>query len=196
PNGRVVNGYGPTGTVITPTLWMFRPGDDLAKLDDAAYLPIGTLVGARTAHVLDERLHPLPVGVIGELHPKWAQQYDLPSAPVLFELDLAVVEARQPIKAQPVSKFQAVRRDLALVVDEAVETAQLLACFAKHSGAIVSEVALFDVYRGKGVAEGKKSLAFRVLLQDNSRTLTDEDVEPALSALLDGAAAELGAQLR
>ena len=138
----------------------------------------------------------LVVGVIGELHPKWAQQYDLPSAPVLFELDLAVVEARRPIKAQPVSKFQAVRRDLALVVDEAVETAQLLACFAKHSGAIVSEVALFDVYRGKGVAEGKKSLAFRVLLQDNSRTLTDEDVEPALSALLDGAAAELGAQLR
>ncbi|KVP48759.1 non-ribosomal peptide synthetase [Burkholderia ubonensis] len=67
PNVRVVNGYGPTETVITPTLWMFRPGDDLAKLGDAAYLPIGTLVGARTAHVLDARLHPLPVGVIGEL---------------------------------------------------------------------------------------------------------------------------------
>ncbi|BAX57574.1 non-ribosomal peptide synthetase [Burkholderia stabilis] len=68
PNVRVVNGYGPTETVITPTLWMFRPGDDLASLGDAAYLPIGTLVGARTAHVLDERLHPLPVGVIGELY--------------------------------------------------------------------------------------------------------------------------------
>ncbi|GAU01803.1 non-ribosomal peptide synthetase [Burkholderia stabilis] len=68
PKVRVVNGYGPTETVITPTLWMFRPGDDLAKLGDAAYLPIGTLVGARTAHVLDERLHPLPVGVIGELY--------------------------------------------------------------------------------------------------------------------------------
>ncbi|KOR20834.1 non-ribosomal peptide synthetase [Burkholderia cenocepacia] len=68
PNVRVVNGYGPTETVITPTLWMFRPGDELAKLGDAAYLPIGTLVGARTAHVLDARLHPLPVGVIGELY--------------------------------------------------------------------------------------------------------------------------------
>ncbi|MCA8309398.1 amino acid adenylation domain-containing protein [Burkholderia sp. AU28942] len=68
PNVRVVNGYGPTETVITPTLWMFRPGDDPAKLGDAAYLPIGTLVGARTAHVLDARLHPLPVGVIGELY--------------------------------------------------------------------------------------------------------------------------------
>ncbi|BBH12187.1 phenylalanine--tRNA ligase subunit beta [Chromobacterium haemolyticum] len=147
----------------------------------------------RCAEVL---VNGLAVGVIGELHPKWAQQYDLSSAPVLFELDLAAVEARQPIKAQPVSKFQAVRRDLALVVDEAVETEQLLACFAKHGVAIVSEVALFDVYRGKGVEEGKKSLAFRVMLQDNSRTLTDEDVEPALKALLDGVAAELGAQLR
>lgn len=68
PNARVVNGYGPTETVITPMLWMFAPGDDPAKLADAAYLPIGTLVGARTAHVLDARLNPLPVGVIGELY--------------------------------------------------------------------------------------------------------------------------------
>jgi amino acid adenylation domain-containing protein len=68
PAVRVVNGYGPTETVITPMLWMFAPGDDPAKLADAAYLPIGTLVGARSAHVLDARLNPLPVGVIGELY--------------------------------------------------------------------------------------------------------------------------------
>jgi amino acid adenylation domain-containing protein len=68
PEVRVVNGYGPTETVITPMLWMFAPGDDPAKLADAAYLPIGTLVGARSAHVLDARLNPLPVGVIGELY--------------------------------------------------------------------------------------------------------------------------------
>jgi amino acid adenylation domain-containing protein len=68
PDARIVNGYGPTETVITPMLWMFHPGDDPAKLADCAYLPIGTLVGARTAHVLDERLNPLPVGVIGELY--------------------------------------------------------------------------------------------------------------------------------
>ncbi|SAL28053.1 siderophore-related non-ribosomal peptide synthase [Caballeronia arvi] len=68
PNARIVNGYGPTETVITPMLWMFNPGDDPAKLADCAYLPIGTLVGARSAHVLDERLNRLPVGVIGELY--------------------------------------------------------------------------------------------------------------------------------
>ncbi|TDY20673.1 amino acid adenylation domain-containing protein [Paraburkholderia sp. BL6665CI2N2] len=68
PNARIVNGYGPTETVITPMLWMFYPTDDTAKLADSAYLPIGTLVGARSAHVLDSRLNPLPVGVIGELY--------------------------------------------------------------------------------------------------------------------------------
>ncbi|ASW01778.1 non-ribosomal peptide synthetase [Paraburkholderia aromaticivorans] len=68
PNARIVNGYGPTETVITPMLWMFNPADDTAKLADSAYLPIGTLVGARSAHVLDARLNPLPVGVIGELY--------------------------------------------------------------------------------------------------------------------------------
>lgn len=68
PNVRIVNGYGPTETVITPMLWMFHPQDDIAGLADSAYLPIGTLVGARTAHVLDLRLNPLPVGVIGELY--------------------------------------------------------------------------------------------------------------------------------
>ena len=68
PDARIVNGYGPTETVITPMLWMFHPGDDPAKLADSAYLPIGTLVGARTAHVLDARLNPLPVGVTGELY--------------------------------------------------------------------------------------------------------------------------------
>ncbi|WP_341316804.1 amino acid adenylation domain-containing protein [Paraburkholderia sp. IMGN_8] len=68
PNARIVNGYGPTETVITPMLWMFNPTDDAARFADSAYLPIGTLVGARTAHVLDARLNPLPVGVIGELY--------------------------------------------------------------------------------------------------------------------------------
>ncbi|MCD4499565.1 phenylalanine--tRNA ligase subunit beta [Chromobacterium vaccinii] len=135
------------------------------------------------------------VGVIGELHPQWVQAHDLVNAPVLFELDLAAVTARSRIKAQPVSKFQPVRRDLALLVDEAVTVAQLLSAFDAKRAEIVTDIALFDVYRGKGVAEGKKSLAFSVLMQDNSRTLTDEDVEPAMQALLD-AVSELGAQLR
>ncbi|MDF0604100.1 phenylalanine--tRNA ligase subunit beta [Neisseriaceae bacterium TC5R-5] len=135
------------------------------------------------------------IGIVGELHPKWVQQYDLSTAPVLFELDLAALQNRQLIQAKTVSKFQAVRRDLALLIDETVSVADLLANFAKHRTDIVLDVALFDVYRGKGVPEGKKSLAFAVLLQHNGRTLTDEDTQAAINALLAGVT-ELGAQLR
>ncbi len=68
PKVRIVNGYGPTETVITPLLCIFHPADHAAQFADSPYLPIGTLVGARTAYVLDARLNPLPVGVIGELY--------------------------------------------------------------------------------------------------------------------------------
>jgi len=135
------------------------------------------------------------VGVIGELHPRWVQSYDLPSAPVLFELDFEAVLSAKLVKAQSVSKFQAARRDLALVVDEAASYGELLAALRAAAPAIVTEIGLFDVYRGKGVEEGKKSLAFRVLLQDAAKTLTDEDVEPAIAALLAAATAQ-GAVLR
>ena len=136
------------------------------------------------------------VGVIGELHPQWVQQYDLPSAPIVFELEYAVVEAQHCVKATPVSKFQPVRRDLALVVDEQVEVGAMLTSFRQAAAEIVSEVALFDVYRGKGVPEGKKSLAFRILLQDQAKTLTDAEVEEVVSALLEAVSASHGATLR
>ncbi|WP_028534171.1 phenylalanine--tRNA ligase subunit beta [Paludibacterium yongneupense] len=142
------------------------------------------------------RIDGVKVGVIGELHPRWVQSYDLPSAPVVFELDLAALDAVERVSARPVSKFQAARRDLALVVDEAVEAGSLLATFAAAASPIVSDVSLFDVYRGRGVDEGKKSLAFRVTLQDATRTLTDDDVEAAVRGLLDAVAAGHGARLR
>ncbi|MBI3145083.1 MAG: phenylalanine--tRNA ligase subunit beta [Pseudogulbenkiania sp.] len=136
------------------------------------------------------------VGVIGELHPQWVQQYDLPSAPVVFELEYAVVETSRRVKAHTVSKFQPVRRDLALVVDEQVEVGAMLASFRQAAAEIVSEIALFDVYRGKGVPEGKKSLAFRILLQDQAKTLTDAEVEAVVSGLLEAVSANHGATLR
>lgn len=136
------------------------------------------------------------VGVLGELHPQWVQAYDLPSAPVLCEIDLSALTSVERIHAKPVSKFQPVRRDLALLVDESVEVAAMLATFAEASGPLVSNVALFDVYRGAGVEEGKKSLAFSVMLQDASKTLTDEEVEQAVSVLLDAVTERHAARLR
>lgn len=136
------------------------------------------------------------IGYIGELHPKWVQKYDLNTAPVVFELNLADIEVIGKIKAQPVSKFQPVRRDLALVVDESVAVGDMLATFAGIGSALVKEVSLFDIYRGKGVEDGKKSLAFRVILQDDAHTLTDEEVESTIQQLLDGVLSAHAAQLR
>lgn len=85
------------------------------------------------------------------------QAYDPPSAPVLFELDLQPVEACIPVKARPVSRFQGVRRDLALVADESLPVQTVLVALQQAASSLVTEVAVFDVYRGKGVEEGKKS---------------------------------------
>ncbi|HSC79040.1 MAG TPA: phenylalanine--tRNA ligase subunit beta, partial [Chitinolyticbacter sp.] len=135
------------------------------------------------------------IGVIGELHPQWVQAYELVSAPVLFELAVAGLVAVTKVEAKPVSKFQGVRRDLALIVDDAVEVGGLIATLKSAAAGFVTEIALFDVYRGKGVVEGKKSLAFKVLMQDTHKTLTDEEVDAAVAKLIRQAEAA-GATLR
>lgn len=135
------------------------------------------------------------VGVLGELHPRWVQAYDLPSAPVVFELDAAALQESACVKAQAVSKFQSVRRDMALVVPQDLAADTLLDQLKAAAPSVVTDIALFDLYQGPGVEAGKKSLAFRILLQDEGRTLTDEDVEPVMAALLQ-AAQSLGATLR
>ncbi len=136
------------------------------------------------------------VGWIGAMHPKWQQKYDLPAAPVLFELDLAVLlRARVPAFFE-ISKFPAVRRDIAVVVDEGVSAKALLDEMSKGLPEIVIELSPFDVYRGKGIDSGKKSLAFRVLMQDTRQTLTDEAVDAVTAQLAEVLAARFDAKLR
>jgi phenylalanyl-tRNA synthetase beta chain len=145
------------------------------------------------------------VGWIGELHPRWLQKYDLPQAPILFEIEAeALMERSLPVPSE-VSKFPPVKRDIAIVVDEKVEAQTLLdelenarsepAC--KH----VTRVVLFDEFRPKSSTSGglgahEKSLAFRVTLQDTGGTLQDETVETAIKTLVDRLARVHGARLR
>lgn len=136
-----------------------------------------------------------PVGWIGELHPQWQQQYDLPQATIWFELDLGAWVLASVPHAGEISKFPPVRRDLAVVVDESVAAQTLLHAMQEINAAHVVELALFDLYRGKGVEDGKKSLAFRVLLQDTQKTLTDVDVDQSIARLL-AVLQQQGAQLR
>jgi phenylalanyl-tRNA synthetase beta chain len=135
------------------------------------------------------------VGWIGELHPQWQQQYDIAQACVWFEVELdALMRARVP-RMSEIARFLPVRRDLAVVVDEGITVQTLLDALQNVSAPYLAEVGLFDVYRGKGVEQGKKSLAFRVLLQDTHKTLTDSEIEPIISQLV-AVLQKHGAQLR
>ena len=122
-------------------------------------------------------------GWIGELHPRWQRKYDLPLAPVLFELDYDAIAERGLPAYKETSKFPLVRRDIAAIVDEHIGYREILEGLRRQPPPFVVEIALFDIYRGTGVEEGKKSLAFRVLLQDTRKTLTDAEVESAISQL-------------
>ena len=130
---------------------------------------------------------------MGELHPNWQQ--DMPQACILFELDAdALMKADVP-HLEEVAKSLPVRRDLAVLVDEHVQAKDLEDAMREAKAPYVQEITLFDVYRGTGVAQGKKSLAFRVLLQDTQKTLNDGEIEQSIALLVD-ALNNKGAQLR
>ena len=136
------------------------------------------------------------IGVIGELHPEWVQKYDLPQPPLLFEVDFNAVKAAAVPVYSEVSKFPPVVRDLAIVVDHGLELQTLLEGLKDHLPLLVQDIQLFDVYVGKGVPENKKSLAFRIVMQDTQRTLQDAEVDLAMQQLISCLEQEFAAQLR
>lgn len=136
------------------------------------------------------------VGMIGELHPAWVQRYELGTAPVVFEVALeAALAARLP-SCREISRMQAVRRDLALVVAADVPVERVLEVLREAAPTVVREINLFDVYQGKGVDPDKRSLAFRVVMQDTQRTLEDAEVDDAIAVLVRQAETVLGGRLR
>ncbi|WP_395010886.1 phenylalanine--tRNA ligase subunit beta [Undibacterium sp.] len=141
------------------------------------------------------------IGLIGELHPRLQQKYDLPLAPIVVEVEVAALQVVNLPVHREISKFQAVTRDLALVVKQTVFTQDLIDVFQAEinkaeSCKIVQDLVLFDEYRGKGLEGDEKSLAFRFSLQDTQNTLQDETVELAMAALVAAAIAGVSARLR
>ncbi len=136
------------------------------------------------------------IGWLGELHPRAVHAFDLPRAPVLFEVDLLPLLRRGLPRPRPVSKLPSVRRDLAVVVDEGLPARDLLAALTDAKPPVVDDIRLFDVYRGPGIRPGKKSLAILVLIQDTERTLTDAEIDATVGALLRVAVDRFGATLR
>jgi phenylalanyl-tRNA synthetase beta chain len=124
-----------------------------------------------------------PVGVVGELHPRLQQKYELPTPPVVFEmLTEPLLEGDFP-RFQGLSRMPVVRRDISFEVGEEVPVGTLLGALRERVPPRVREVEVFDQYRGKGVEAGKKSLALRIVMQDTDRTLTDSEVERVVASI-------------
>ena len=135
------------------------------------------------------------VGWIGELHPRLVRELGFASAPILFEIDFASLRVELP-HAREISRFPQVRRDIAVVVDEAVTSTALRERVTLTGSKVLREARIFDVYRGGGVEEGRKSVALGLIFQDNSRTLTDEDVDRLVASIVADLTAHLGARIR
>lgn len=137
-----------------------------------------------------------PVGWLGVLHPLLVRELDLVHAPVLFELDLAVALAGRGESFTPISRFPAVRRDLAVLVPVAVTAAELVAAATAAAGATLREARVFDVYVGSQVEAGRKSVALGLILQESSRTLTDADVDQILDGVVQRLRRDCAASIR
>ena len=136
------------------------------------------------------------VGVVGELHPRLQQRYELPFPAVLFELETAPLLAGDFPRFHGISRMPVVRRDIAFLVGDSVPVAELVAAVRGRVPGFVREVEVFDQYRGKGVEPGRKSLALRIVMQDTDRTLTDSEVEEVVTSIREQLTEEFKAQPR
>jgi phenylalanyl-tRNA synthetase beta chain len=138
----------------------------------------------------------VPVGWVGRLHPEVERQLDLTYSALVFELEVeGALRARIPHFAE-VSRFPAVRRDLAVIVDEAVAVQALLDCVRDAAGEALRETTVFDIYRGAGIETGRKSVAIGLNLQDVSRTLTDEETDAIVARVVADLERECSATIR
>jgi phenylalanyl-tRNA synthetase beta chain len=136
------------------------------------------------------------IGVIGKLHPKHSKAFELKRDVFLFELDAAKTLASTAPKAESISKFPSIRRDIAVVVDDEVSADALVDTVASSAPGLISSVRIFDIYKGPGIEAGLKSVALGLILQETSRTLTDEDADQAMAAAIKKLQDKFAAELR
>jgi len=136
------------------------------------------------------------VGVLGKLHPGIAKRFDLKKDVVAFELDAERTFGATIPLAVPVSRFPSIRRDIAIVVDNDVSSADLVRVIEAAAPGLIRTVTVFDIYRGPGIEAGRKSVALGLILQETSRTLTDEDADAATEAAVQKLHQEFAATLR
>ena len=158
--------------------------------------PFGHPGRSAEVHRIDLEGGEVHLGWIGQLHPRLARALELDVDVYGFELDLAPLQQRPLPRAQPLSRYPAVRRDLAFVVAEQVAWADLAATARAAAGEVLRDLQLFDRYQGRGVEDGFMSLAMGLILQDNTRTLTDQDADAAVSRVVAALDGTHGARIR
>jgi phenylalanyl-tRNA synthetase beta chain len=148
--------------------------------------------GQAAAIFLQER----QVGLMGMLHPELEKRLDLNGSTYLFELDLdGVMQGRLPA-FEPLSKYPSIRRDIAIVVDESVTYESIRNAIREVGGKNIQDIRPFDVYTGKKIDSGRKSIALGLILQEKSHTLTDPEVDDVIQAILHRLSDELDGKLR
>lgn len=167
---------------------------------------LGNDAGFRFEAVAHPALHPgqsaritragRHAGWMGALHPQVTKQLSLPEAPYVFELDWPALRDVPLPRSLAIGEFPSSRRDLAVVVNEAVSAQQICDCVQTAGGKSLSKVFVFDIYRGKGLSEASKSIALGLIFKDYSRTLTTEEIDAAVAAITQAVTRELGATIR
>jgi phenylalanyl-tRNA synthetase beta chain len=136
------------------------------------------------------------VGWIGALHPRIQTELGLRQTVFVFELDIeTVTRAKMPL-FKPISKFPRVRRDIAMVLSEEIAADDILALVRSAAGDLLVDCLLFDVYQGSGIDSGLKSVALGLILQESSRTLTDQEADHVVVVVGDAVKNQFGAQIR
>ena len=136
------------------------------------------------------------IGHIGAIHPSLCKKMDVPANVFMVEVELNALLDGQVTSFEPLSKFPEVRRDLALIVEQSVAASALEQVIREESGQLLRDVRTFDIYAGKGIEEGHKSLAMGLTLQHASRTLKDEEVNQLIDKIINRLEGEFKASLR
>lgn len=152
--------------------------------------------GLHDGQTAEVRLGEQVIGVMGRLHPNAAKQLDLPDQTFVAELELTAIADRSIPDYQEISRFPEVRRDLALIVKAETSASDVLDCARAAAGSSLADALIFDVYEGEGVAENEKSLAIGLTFREQSRTLTDEEINLSLSQVVESLGEKLGVKLR
>ncbi|MEI6859699.1 MAG: phenylalanine--tRNA ligase subunit beta [Shewanella sp.] len=169
------------GLTVSETEFSFRPATHPA------------LHPGQCAEILrDDRV----IGIIGTVHPNLEKPFGLNSTTIIFELELDILLHACLPQAQAVSKFQANRRDIAIVIDDSVSSSDVVKMIRKVGQNQLVGINLFDVYQGKGVESGKKSLAIALTLQDNTRTLEEKEIAEMVDSVVFALKSEFNAFLR